>query len=92
MSGVAVAIDAYYELSDWRDDPCLKPPFGVMDNGESATITDSEGRVLIWETRAKEYVRELAEIMNENAERLVKSWQRSTVKSKSKSKSQRQGK
>lgn len=82
MSGVDVAIDAYYELSDWRDDPCLKPPFGVMDHGESATITDSEGRVLIWETRAKEYVRELAEIMNENAERLVKSWRRSTGKAR----------
>ena len=71
-------IDAYCELSDWRDDPCLKPPFGVLDHGESATILDAEGRVLIWETRAKEYVRELASVMNENAERLVQSWQRST--------------
>lgn len=70
--------DAYMELSDWRDDPCLKPPFTVIDLGETATIVDGEGRVLIWETRAKEYVRELASVMNENAERLVQSWQRST--------------
>lgn len=72
--------DAYEELSDWRDDPYLKPPFSVMDCGGTATITDSEGRVLIWETRAKEYAMELAEIMNENKERLVRSWKRSTGK------------
>ena len=72
--------DAYEEMSDWRDDPCLKPPFSVMDCGDTATITDSEGRVLIWETRAKEYARELAEVMNENKERLVDAWRRSTGK------------
>lgn len=73
--------DAYMELSDWRDDPCLKPPFTVMDLGETATIVDGEGRVLIWETRAKEYAMELAEVMNENKERLVRSWERSIGKS-----------
>ena len=72
--------DAYEEMSDWRDDPCLKPPFFVMDCGDTATITDSEGRVLIWETRAKEYAGELAEVMNENKERLVDAWRRSTGK------------
>lgn len=74
-------MDAFIEPSDWRDDPCLTPPFTVWDHGESATITDGEGRVLIWETRAKEYARELAEVMNENKERLVDAWRRSTGKS-----------
>ena len=70
------------EDTDWFDDPCLAPPFAVLDYGESATIVDREGRTFMFEHRAKGFVEELCKVLNENAERLVKSWQRSVRKAK----------
>ena len=70
------------EDTDWFDDPCLAPPFAVLDYGESATIVDAEGRTFMFEHRAKGFVEELCKVLNENAERLVKSWRESVKKAK----------
>ena len=68
--------------SDWTEDPCLKPPFAVLDYGECASIVDGEGRTFMYEQRAKDFVKELCNVLNENSERLVKSWQRSVRKAR----------
>ena len=65
---------------DWKDDPCLAPPFAVLDYGESSAIVDREGRTFMFEHRAKCFVEELCRVLNENSERLVKAWKRSVRK------------
>ena len=65
---------------DWKDDPCLAPPFAVLDYGESSVIVDREGRTFMFEQRAKCFVDELCKVLNENSERLVKAWERSVRK------------
>ena len=65
---------------DWKDDPCLAPPFAVLDYGESSSIVDREGRTFMFEQRAKCFVEELCKVLNENSERLVKAWKRSVRK------------
>lgn len=65
---------------DWKEDPCLEPPFAVLDYGESSTIVDKEGRTFMLEQRAKFFVEELCRVLNENSERLVKAWKRSIRK------------
>lgn len=67
---------------DWTDDPCLAPPFAVLDFGESAEIVDSEGRTFMLGHRAKGFVNELCKVLNENSERLVKAWKRSLRKAR----------
>jgi len=67
-------------VDGWKDDPCLAPPFAVLDYGESATIVDREGRTFMFEQRAKCFVEELCRVLNENSERLVKAWKRSSRK------------
>ena len=49
---------------DWKDDPCLAPPFAVLDYGESSTIVDREGRTFMFEQRAKCFVEELCKCLN----------------------------
>ena len=66
--------------ADWKDDPCLAPPFAVLDYGKSATIVDQEGRTLMFEHRAKGFVKELCAVLNENSERLAKAWKRDAGK------------
>ena len=59
---------------DWTHDPCLAPPFAVLDYGPSASIVDAEGREIVFERRAKRFVKELCAVINENSERLVNAW------------------
>ena len=66
----------------WKDDPCLAPPFAVLDYGELYSIVDQEGRTFIFDQRAKYFVDELCKVLNENQERLVKAWKRSSRKSR----------
>ena len=66
----------------WADDPCLAPPFAVLDYGESSAIVDREGRTFMFEQRAKCFVEELCRVLNENSERLVKAWRRSLRKAR----------
>ena len=47
---------------DWKDDPCLAPPFAVLDYGESSAIVDREGRTFMFEHRAKCFVEELCRL------------------------------
>ena len=68
------------ESEDWKDDPCLEPPFAVLDYGESSAIVDREARTFMFEQRAKCFVEELCKVLNENSERLVNSWKRSVRK------------
>lgn len=65
---------------DWKDDPCLAPPFAVLDCGESSAIVDREGRTFMFDHRARPFVYELCKVLNENSERLVKAWKRSSGK------------
>jgi hypothetical protein len=57
--------------------PCLKPPFSVLEYGDHACILDMEGRTFFLDHRAKEFVKELCKVLNENKERLVEAWKRS---------------
>ena len=77
------------KYEDWKDDPCLAPPFAVLDYGESSTIVDREGRTFMFEQRAKCFVEELCKVLNENSERLVKAWKRSARKAGKARKSKR---
>ena len=71
--------------SDWTDDPEPTPPFVVLDYGASATIVDREGRVFdLIEHRQKTFVHELADILNENAARLVKAWRADQLRARRK--------
>lgn len=67
---------------DWTDDPCLAPPFAVLDYGDRSSIIDREGRTFMFEHRAKGFVEELCKVLNENAERLVNAWKRSSRKAR----------
>lgn len=69
-------------VDDCHGDPCLAPPFAVLDFGEYAEIVDSEGRTFMFGHRAKCFVKELCNVLNENSERLVKSWRRSVKEAK----------
>lgn len=62
---------------EWWNDPCFSPPVAVYEHDGRATIIDREGRVLMYDSRAIGFVRTLAEVINENAERLKKSWEQS---------------
>lgn len=64
-------------MSRLSDEPCLTPPFAVLYfcDGKS-TVIDREGRQLLYEQRNNYFVTALAEVMNENRERLVKAWKR----------------
>ena len=64
--------------SNWRSDPLLDPPFGVLEQDGKACVLDQEGRILTYDLREKELVRELAKVMNENSERLVEAWKKDT--------------
>ena len=66
----------------WKDDPCLAPPFAVLDYGESYSIVDQEGRTFIFDQRAKCFVEELCKVLNESSERLVNAWKISSRKSR----------
>lgn len=63
-------------------EPCLSPPFLACDSedGKTACLIDQEGRVIVFDYHAKEFVHELAKVMNENSERLVESWKRNRRK------------
>lgn len=74
---------------DWKNDPCLAPPFAVLDYGESSSIVDREGRMFMFEQRAKCFVEELCRVLNENSERLVKAWKRSSRKARKAKKARR---
>ena len=65
---------------EWADDPCLAPPFALLDYGESYAIVDQEGRTFMFEHRARPFMEELCKVLNENSERLVKAWKRSVRK------------
>lgn len=62
--------------SDWRDDPLPNPPFGALEQEGKACVVDQEGRILTYDLREITFVRELADVMNENSERLVNAWQK----------------
>lgn len=62
---------------EWWNDPCFSPPVAVLEHDGMATIVDREGRVMMYDSRAIGFVRMLAEVINENAERLKKSWEQS---------------
>lgn len=62
---------------EWWFDPCFSPPVAVLEHDGMATIVDREGRVVMYDSRAIGFVRTLAEVMNENAERLKKAWEQS---------------
>lgn len=64
--------------SSWIDDLLPNPPFGVLEQEGKACIVDQEGRILTYDLREKEFVRELAKVMNENSERLVEAWKKDT--------------
>lgn len=80
-NGLIKRIDFVASVGDhgWLDDPCLAPPFSVLDHGDSASIVDGEGRTFMFEHRAKPFVKELCAVLNENSGRLVKAWERSMV-------------
>lgn len=70
------------KYEDWKDDPCLAPPFAVLDYGDRSSIIDREGRTFMFEQRAKCFVEELCRVLNENSERLVKAWKKSSRKAR----------
>lgn len=65
-------------------DPDLKRPFMAIDFGHgseaAAAVMDGEGHVITFGFRNKEFVRALADVMNENAERLVEAWEKGAGK------------
>ena len=77
------------KYEDWKDDPCLAPPFAVLDYGESYTIVDREGRTFMFEQRAKCFKEKHCKGLNENSERLVKAWKISARKVGKKKKKKR---
>ena len=70
------------KYEDWKDDPCLAPPFAVLDYGDRSSIIDREGRTFMFEQRAKCFVEELCRVLNENSERLVEAWKKSSRKAR----------
>ena len=68
------------DYGDLEDEPCLTPPFRVLDYGRLATIVDGEGRELMTEYSCKGFVREMCSVLNENSERLVEAWKRENGK------------
>jgi len=63
--------------NDWRQDPCLKPPFSVLVfENKLYAIVDQEGRQFMFDLPQREFVYELASVLNENKERLVKAWKK----------------
>lgn len=77
------------EIEDkWWNDPCFSPPVAVYEHDGMATIVDREGRVVMYDSRAIGFVRTLAEVINENAERLKKAWEQSAETAWLKSKGQ----
>lgn len=63
-------------MSDWRDDPILRPTFCALERDCWASVVDQEGRILTYDLRQKEFVRELVKVMNENSERLEAAWRK----------------
>ena len=63
-------------VSDWKRDPLPRPPFVAFESEGKASVMDQEGRILTHDLRAMEFVRELANVMNENSERLVNAWKK----------------
>jgi len=65
-------------------DPDLKRPFVAINFGygpeAAAAVMDSEGHVITFEFRNRGFVHALADVMNENAERLVEAWEKGAGK------------
>ena len=81
---VALECQGFNDVTEWEDeddectdDPCLAPPFAVLDHGDRSSIIDCEGRTFMFEHGAQVFVEELCIVLNENSERLVKAWQES---------------
>lgn len=73
-----------YFMAPVEPDPGLKRPFMAIDFGcgpeSAAAVMDSEGHVITFEFRNREFVHALADVMNENAERLVEAWEKGAGK------------